>query len=866
MTRATPGNENPDSDRRRCREDRATRPDRELNKGACQPGQPEISRNQDEGGGLCDWAARIAPLLLVAALAVRPLGDVDFWWQNATGRWILQHGISPIEVFTTSRGGTPRIESSWLYCVVLYLLNGFVGATGLVLLKTTALIGIFGAIGPLWTRGRIGLIGPLALSLAIYSSHMRFVVRPELVTMGAFVVFLLLLDNQRLALWRRAVVLVVVQLVWVNTHSLFLLGPGMVACWAFEPFVALAAPFEAGRHRLRRAGQRMAVLLIVVVASLVNPYGWTAFSVPMHQLATLVQSNLTGVAIASGVMGLVFWTLGIASGRLARAGRPSRHLLIGAGLLVGLAAVVAFWFVSAQAGAIVREVTERISTPDGKYILELRSPLDPLVRGSHTLAGAVLALIAVLCVAFAPNRPRPHQVVLLAATIALTLLAVRNIALLSVCAGFIVWRGVRPTAPSPAPTLRTLRVLIGPLQLVLAATCLLLAWGAQTNRLYSAERWTLESGLGVSPDEDYSGAADFLESVGVRSDIFNTHGVGSFLLDRGLMVFVDSRAAAGVLDDVARVVGSDQLAAIDWVSEQYPIRAFVVEPRFLGLIGRLAAHPKWRLCYADPNTMVFLADDEAPLIDRLHMDDAWMRSMQTMLPDPQSPVETGVFGRLSSPHRFSRLAWVCMMAGAYGHARDLLEDAHRVDPSGFEHYDALAYANAASARLERAAELYEIAIRREPTRARLRMDAARAYLGLGELEQAEHHARAALAGIGAGPEGRFVLGTILLRQRRDSEAVAMLERAVRDAPNAPLYHSNLATAYIATDRVEEAAEQLLRAAALAPADAVFRRDACRVLASLKRYDEAERCLVEAERLDPGHPDLDELYALVMFRR
>lgn len=812
---------------------------------------------------LCDWAARLAPLILLAALALRPLGDVDFWWQNATGRWILQHGISPVEVFTTSRAGTPRIESSWLYCVLLNLLGSAIGVSGLVLLKVGALVGIFGAIGPLWTRGRVGILGPIALSLAVYAAHMRFVVRPELVTMGAFVVFLLLLANQRLALWRRALALTVVQVIWVNTHSLFLLGPGMVACWALEPLIASAGPSMPGRSRLCSTGRRLAVLGVIFGACLINPYGPEAFSVPWHQLATLVQSDLTGPAIAAGGIGLLLGLLGIASARLARAGRHARRCLVGAGLLVGLGAVVALLLTSAQAGALVRGITERISTPDGKYILELRSPLDPLVWGSHTLAGAVLALLAVLCVVAAPTRPRPHQIALLAATLALTLMAVRNLALLALCAGFMTWRGFQPARPAPERRLRTPRFLVGSLQLALAASCLALAWGAQTNRLYSAERWALESGLGISRDEDYAGTADFLESVGVTSDMFNTHGVGSFLLDRGLKVFVDSRAAAGVLDDVARVVGSDELAAIDWVSRRYPVRAFVVETRFLGLIGRLAAHPDWRLCYADPNAVVFLVASEAPALDRLHMDEAWMGSMRSLLPRPRGPTDAGAFGRLTSPRPFFRLAWVCMMAGAYGHARDMLEDALLVDPSGFGYYDALAYANAATARLERAAELYEIAIRREPHRARLRMDAARTYLGLGALEAAEGHAR---AGLGGGPESRFVLGTVLLRQRRDNEAVAMLERAVRDAPNAPLYHSNLATAYLATGRAEEAAEHLLRAAALDPSDALSRRDACRVLARLGRYDEAERCLAEAERLDPDHPELEELFALVVFRR
>lgn len=831
---------------------------------ACKRGarHPNRSRHR-RGGQTCDSAARVAPLILLAALALRPLSDVDFWWQHATGRWILQHGISAVEVFTTSRAGTPRIESSWLYCVLLSLLRGAIGVSGLVLLKTAALVCIFGAIGPLRNRVRVGIVGPVALSLAVYASHMRFVVRPELFTMGAFVAFLLLLDNDRISLWRRTPVLVVVQVFWVNTHSVFLLGPAMVACWALEPLITSDPTRRAARSRLGQTGRRLGVLGMVFSACLINPYGSRALTVPGHQLATLAQSDLTGPALAAVGVGLALGLLGVRSARLASAGRPAGRRLALVGVLVGVAAVVALLLSSSHTAGIVRRMTERISTPDGKYILELRSPLDPLVWGSHTMAGAALALLAVLCVVAGPNRPRIHQVVVLAATLALTLLAVRNLALFSLCAAFLIWRSGQTDGRSPEPPSGARRIPLRALQLLLIAVCAVAAWGAQTNRLYAAERWALESGLGVSRDEDYTGVADFLASVGVTTDIFNTHGVGSFLLDRGVRVFVDSRAAAGVLPEVARVVTSDDFAAIDAVTNRYPVRAFVVETQFLGLIGRLAAHPDWRLCYADPNAVVFLSPREAPSLDRLHMDAAWMETMRSVLPPARPPAEAGVFGRLSSPRQHYRLAWVCLMAGAYGHARDLLEDALISAPSGFAYYDALAYANAATARMDRAAELYEIAISREPGRPRLHMDAARAYLGIGALDVAERHARAAL---GAGPESRFVLGTVFLRQRRDAEAVSMLESAVRDVPNAPLYHSNLATAYLAVGRIEDAAEHLRRAAALDPSDPICRRDVCRVLASLGRYDEAARFLGEAEQLDPDHPDLAELFGLVVLRR
>lgn len=811
---------------------------------------------------LAGVAVRYSPLLLLIALAVRPLADVDYWWQIATGRWIVEHGISPVDVFTSSRAGSPRIESSWLYCVGAYLLQSWIGPSGVILVKTAILAATFGAAGLLWRRGHDSLLGTIALSLAVYASHMRFAVRPELITMAALVALLLTLDSSRLRRRAQAGWMLLIQIIWVNSHSMFLLGPAVVACWAVEPLLG-ARGDASHRDRARDTRDRALVLTLCLAACVVNPYGLDALSVPFHQLATLLRANslTTGLVIggmAAGTALLIFTPAEVSASR-----RRRLTLLIAAA--IGIGVVSTLLLTSARAAAALRNVVERIATPDGQYILELRSPFDPLVAGSHTVAGAALVLLTMITIPLARARPRFHQVMLFAATVALALLAVRNLALLSLCAAFIVARSRGLIGFGVLTRWSIFDKGLVAARVGLACVCVGLAWAAQTNRLYRIERWALESGLGVSPDEDYSRTAEFLESLGIRDGFFNTHGAGSFLLERGFTVFVDSRAAAGVLEEVAQVTASDRFDSIDRMISRYTLKAFVVETRYLGLIGRLAAHPNWRLVHADANAVVFLPHTEAPHVDRLRLDDKWLQSVRTQLTPPRSPNQLGYFGRLGSPRAHYRVAWLCMMAGAYGHACDLLEDALIIDPAGFPYFDALAYANAASARLHRAAEIYEIAIRRAPDHARLRMDAARVALGLEDLQAAERHAQRGLELTRRSPESRFVMGSVLLKQRRDAEAVPHLEAAARQVPDAPVYHANLATAYLAVGRIQDAAVRLERAAELDPSDAVVRRDACRVLAMLGQYQQAARWLSEAEKLDPAHPELEELTALLTTR-
>lgn len=126
-----------------------------------------------------------------------------------------------------------------------------------------------------------------------------------------------------------------------------------------------------------------------------------------------------------------------------------------------------------------------------------------------------------------------------------------------------------------------------------------------------------------------------------------------------------------------------------------------------------------------------------------------------------------------------------------------------------------------SRRFEEARQVAEEMVHLEVMTDVARQDAARAYLGLGELDRAIDHMR--LAGRTSPPNRKafhlWTLGTTLYLHEREREAVSVLRRAVRwSTTERPLYEAQLALARIACgDEPEAELEQLRDRLAHAPA-------------------------------------------------
>ena len=223
-----------------------------------------------------------------ALLGCQALTDADVWWHLRSGEWIIEHRCVPtLDPFTFASADRLWVDLHWSFQVVLALVYRAGGVAGMILLAA-ALFGLTllviqtarGRDWPAW-------IGAAVWLPAILLMGFRSAPRPEVVSVLFSAVYLAVLfrcDRRPALVW----VLPPLQVLWVNAHSLFVLGPVLLAAFladgAFraavgpQPGAAGATGPPPARWRWHLGAASAAVLL----ACLLNPYGTSGVLLPLE--------------------------------------------------------------------------------------------------------------------------------------------------------------------------------------------------------------------------------------------------------------------------------------------------------------------------------------------------------------------------------------------------------------------------------------------------------------------------------------------------------------------------------------------------------------------------------------------------------
>jgi hypothetical protein len=182
-------------------------------------------------GAWFDGVAPVTVLVLAGLFAFRKIDDFDTWWHLAAGRWIVTHRSVPAnDVLSATVRDHAWTNLQWAYDAALYLLHS---AGGPVLLAVASALSYALAIGLLLrlVRRAMGNTGAAVLGLlALLAVEERFAVRPEMLSFALVVAVLVVLDHGRRREGRALWLLVPLMIVWVNVHSLFVIGALAIAC------------------------------------------------------------------------------------------------------------------------------------------------------------------------------------------------------------------------------------------------------------------------------------------------------------------------------------------------------------------------------------------------------------------------------------------------------------------------------------------------------------------------------------------------------------------------------------------------------------------------------------------------------------
>jgi len=235
---------------------------------------------------------RVALLLLfvlLACLALRQVSGGDVGFHLEAGEYVLDgNGWPADDPFTYTVADHPYVDTSWGYQVVLASLQRTFGAPGMVLFHTALVLLTLWLV---YCTIRLAPADPvvvlLLLLLGVLAGEMRYEVRPETLSY-AFLAFVLYLTQRhveglRSPLW----LLPPTFLLWVNSHSLFVLGWIALGCCVLGLWL-----------RDRRPDRKLVGWSAASVAiAFVNPYGWRAIAFPLTLATRFEQANVFNQSI-----------------------------------------------------------------------------------------------------------------------------------------------------------------------------------------------------------------------------------------------------------------------------------------------------------------------------------------------------------------------------------------------------------------------------------------------------------------------------------------------------------------------------------------------------------------------------------------
>jgi hypothetical protein len=228
------------------------------------------------------------PVLLGATLALgafvmtSPAGanklflEGDVWWHAAVGQRILSSGHFPTaDTYSFTVHGQPWMAYEWLGEVVMALAARFSSLQGLQILfvlLTTALVLLTYCYA--WVRTGNHLASAAAVALLMLVEQAGFTLRPQMIGYVFLMITLISLDLFKQGRLKSLWFLPILFCLWVNTHSSFVVGLVVVACYGAGGLVGfqwgnlVADRWDEGkrRHLLR-------VSLLSLLALLLTPYG-----------------------------------------------------------------------------------------------------------------------------------------------------------------------------------------------------------------------------------------------------------------------------------------------------------------------------------------------------------------------------------------------------------------------------------------------------------------------------------------------------------------------------------------------------------------------------------------------------------------
>jgi hypothetical protein len=224
-------------------------------------------------------------LVTTASGSGRLFVEGDVWWHAAAGRLILSTGHVPtVDPYSFTVHGNPWMAYEWLGEVVMALAARMHSLQGLqILLTLLSSILVVLTYCYAWVRTGNPLASAAAVAMLLQVEQPMFTMRPQMLGYIFLVLTLISLDLYKQGRLKSLWFLPLIFVLWVNTHSSFVLGLFFMGCYWAAGLVRLqwgnliAERWEEGKRR-----HLLLISLLSGVALFLTPYGTRLATYPFE--------------------------------------------------------------------------------------------------------------------------------------------------------------------------------------------------------------------------------------------------------------------------------------------------------------------------------------------------------------------------------------------------------------------------------------------------------------------------------------------------------------------------------------------------------------------------------------------------------
>lgn len=677
---------------------------------------------------------------LIFIMGHRAIFDLDIWLHLKTGEYIVQNKTVPTrDILSFTMAGKPWTDHSWLFQVLVYLIYHQWQADGLILLESLLIASAFFI---LFFTG-VALTGfyleaGILLAVTAVGCSGRFNIRPDLFSLLFFALFLYLLKLRidKKILW----LLVPIQILWVNLHGYFFLGPMLILFFIIAelipgklPFLSKLFPAEPilSKNSLRRLRR---IFLFVVLASLINPRGWRGAVYPLFVAREAMLGRMQ--IFMENIQEL----------------QPTLRL----------------------AGAL------------GKFYIWL-AVLCPVLMAVNFRRLKIIEIILFFFFFFLSFSHRNMAFFLFVCN----LIIISNLGL--------ILKNITPKIRLLKPFLQRLYFLVR----FLATVVLIILLGLEINKMFGWTYYDFASKdrksalIGVNQGEFPKAAVDFILENDLPGNLLNDFNSGAYLIGRAFpkrKVFIDGRTEFYGPDFFKKYLDAlkGDIIVFSDIVQKYQISGVFIsmarENSLPPLVGHLYKNLQWQLVYFDDSGIIFLKDlpENRELIKKHEID---LNQYTTSLMDLK---ELRVQSIYPTPYIKRAILFDAFQEDAL--VLSEVKEALRIMPHCAEAFYLIAKVYMRQGQYQAALENLRSSLLFVLSAAAL-VDLGTCYDKLRDAETAKNMFKKAIRISKNYAPAYYNLGCLYLSAGQEKEAVTFLQKAISYAAQEPNYYCQLAEAF-----------------------------------------------------------------------